>query len=278
MQEDRKEWVEPKREDFVINPRILESNLVYHPEVNGNKFVLDPETMIGAMIEMSRCIRIQFDQFDVWRRSMPVPPIWDGVLPKNKNGAYAECLGITLCSILDKQGIRLIKNSVESGSPDFFPECEHSDKYIENPEEFEGKYYHVGGLETKSCQCRTFMKAKPSSHHRMTNNAMTVMIEYFEECVDPMPWFMGLLFANNLKQEDWSETSKPKDAKSRLTNSSRLLPSGLEKCRMGWVVLHKYMKLPESKKDIEKYGLEPLVGLKNKFGIPVKTPRTRKNS
>jgi len=238
---------EPK--DYLTNKTLSPDALRYHPDIGGKPQRIDPRLMVVAAAKANKDFEKQIKRFKAWADEGMVV-LWDGVLEKNKSGAFGECLAAAYCALSKTS---LVKNPHESASPDFIPLFEGTASYIEKPTE---KTYLGGGFDAKASKMSDFkfMSIKASSHHRLTTTVLVVGWGYFKG----MPKILSACFCNNLVQEDWKIGSIPKGDDSKPTSSATLLKSGLDKIRSGWVFVHQSVVLPNRKNDIEKYGINAL--------------------
>lgn len=236
-----------KAEDYLINRALKRGDLVFHPDTDGVEHQLDPDLLLQAVIKANADADTQIKQFDSWR-ALGMVPLWDCIMEKNRSGAMGETLGVLYCGLT---GHATMKNPREAGSPDFFPVCEESKKYLEQSKD---EVYTEGGFDTKGCKIsdRRFMSMKPSSHHRQTSSILLSGWDYEGRT----PQILAVCYTNGLTPTDWKPTNAPKNEQSRLTNSSYLLPSGMEKLRLNWVILHRSIRPPRSPEDVAKSRLE----------------------
>jgi hypothetical protein len=244
-----------QRRDFVTNHGLTADELRYHPDVGGESFVVDVETMLEAAIKATKDFAVQIRQFDRWARKGRVV-LWHNILEKNKGGAVGECLAAAYSQLI---GDRLVKNPHESGSPDFFPLLESTIPFLNKPTKDE---YEEGGIHCKSNRPPNlgFMEMEPSSHHRQTSSVLLTGWSYSGN----LPQILACFYCNTLNVSDWKIGSIPKSDESKPTSSARLLPSGKEKIRRNWIFLHKSIRLPRDESHIEEYRLEPLRILQKK--------------
>lgn len=242
-----------RAEDLVINRGLTADELRYHPDVDGQQFVIEIDLMAQAAIKATADFAVQIAQFKKWtEQGMAV--LWDHVMHKNRSGAVGECLGAAYCQLLNQ---RVVKNPHESGSPDFFPLIKETKSYLETPTK---DSYLDGGFDAKGCKIpdMSFMKIEASSHHRQTTTVLVTAWNYVKD----VPQIIGCMFANDLNKDDWKISSIPKNDESKPTSSARLLPSGVDKLRRRWLFMHKSVRPPRSKKDLERYSLWDLHALR----------------
>lgn len=238
-------------EEFVINANLSTKDLTFHPPTCGTSWELSPTTMLEAVVKTNREIIIQMNQNNEWEAS-GIPPLLKHIPPKNLSGAIGECLGSNYC-ILNKSDIR--KNLHEAGSPDFLPYFTGTEKWIKKPTKIK---YKKGGFDTKGCKISNlkFMEVCASSHHDQTNTILVTAWQDFEG----IPQIVACFYTNRIKNSDWKIGSIPKGNGARPTSSAQFLKSGLEKLRKGWMLIHQSVSPPQKESDIQKYGLQPLVG------------------
>ena len=235
------------KSDYTTNKSLTPADLVFHPPTSGLAWAFDIDLMLASVIKTNADLKIQFDQHAKWRAAGMVL-VLDNIPDKNKSGGIGESLGSAYCMAANS-GIR--KNPHESGSPDFFPFFEGSRPWFESPTK---TTYDIGGFDTKGVKLSTlkFMKVTASSHHTQTSSPLIVAWSYFGET----PQIAGVFYTNKLSVKDWKIGSIPKNDESKPTSSARLLHSGLEKVRAGWMILHKCVELPFEDDAIRRYGLK----------------------
>jgi hypothetical protein len=236
-----------KKSDYIINKALGAEDLTFHPPTGGASWGFDLGIVLDAVLKTNADLKFQFDRHAEWRAAGMVL-ILDNIPDKNMSGGVAECLGSAYCQMLS-EAVR--KNPHESGSPDFFPFFEGSRQWFESPTK---DTYAGGGFDTKGVKLSNmrFMGVTASSHHTQTSSPLIAAWRYFDES----PQIIGVFYTNRLSSEDWKIGSIPKDDGSKPTSSARLLLSGLEKVRAGWMILHKCVVLPSDPDDVKKYGLQ----------------------
>jgi hypothetical protein len=253
--------------DYIINQSISREELRFHPDTDGQVNELDPNILLQALIKSNEYAEFQIGEFNNWKKK-GMPSLWDLIPPKNKSGSMGEMLGVVYCSIA---GIKIVKNPKEAGSPDFFPLCEQTKAYMANSEKKEGdkkkNTYTGGGFDTKGCMIagRLFTSMKPSSHHTQTSSILLSSWDYEGD----FPKILSVCYSNDINENDWKaapqtqpETEEGKSKK--ITNSAYFLPSGMEKIRRNWLILHKSVKPPKAPEDIVKWRLESFVAFRNR--------------
>jgi hypothetical protein len=127
--------------------------------------------------------------------------------------------------------------------------------------------YTGGGFDTKGCMIagRLFTSMKPSSHHTQTSSILLSSWDYEGD----FPKILSVCYSNDINENDWKaapqtqpETEEGKSKK--ITNSAYFLPSGMEKIRRNWLILHKSVKPPKAPEDIVKWRLESFVAFRNR--------------
>jgi len=238
---------EPK--DYIINKNLAPDDLRYHPDIYGKPQCIDPRLMVEAASKANKDFEKQIKQFRAWaKEGMAV--LWDGVLEKNRSGAFGECLAAAYCTL---SKTRIVKNPHEAASPDFIPLFEGTVSYIEKPTD---KAYLGGGFDAKASKMSDgkFMSIKASSHHKQTTTVLVVGWGYFKG----MPKILSACFSNSLDQDDWKISGIPKGNESKPTSSASLLKSGLDKIRSGWMFVHRSVVLPNRRNDMIKYGIDAM--------------------
>lgn len=235
-----------EKSDYATNNSLTPADLVFHPPTGGLAWAFDTNLMLASVLKTNADLKVQFEQHAKWRASGMVL-VLDNIPDKNMSGGVGECLGSAYC-MATNGGVR--KNPHESGSPDFFPFFEGSRPWFESPTK---ATYKIGGFDTKGVKLSTlrFMMVTASSHHTQTSSPLIAAWSYFGET----PQIVGVFYTNKLGDEDWKIGSIPKNDGSKPTSSARLLRSGLEKIRAGWMILHKCVKLPSDDEAVRRYGL-----------------------
>lgn len=233
--------------DFIINKELTPDQLSFHPDSNGKKWFFDPEDMLRAVVKTNIDLEYQI-RWHIEQRSLEKVLILDNIPDKNRSGGIGECLGQAYC-IVTGNGVK--KNPHESGSPDYFPMVEESMPWFKNPTK---ETYIIGGFDCKGVKTQNsnFNGAKASSHHTQTTSPLVVSWRYFGE----IPQIIGVYYTNEMDEQDWKIGSIPQNNGSKPTSAARLLNTGIDKLRKGWMVLHKSVVLPSKEEDIEKYKLE----------------------
>jgi len=235
-----------KSEEYVTNQNLTKEDLKFHPDSQDKTWFFDLDKMKTAVLKTNMDLYFQFQQHEIWRNDGKVL-ILDHIPDKNKSGGIGECLGTSYCQITNNN---VRKNPHESGSPDFIPFFEDSRYIFDAPTK---ETYKLGGFDSKGVKLRTmrFMDVKASSHHTQTSSPLVTAWNYFNE----VPQIIGVFYTSRLTEEDWKKVSSSKNSNSKLTSNARLLSSGLEKIRMGWLILHNSLKYPHDKKLLIRYNL-----------------------
>jgi hypothetical protein len=233
--------------DFIVNKGLAPERLLFHPDSSGKKWFFDPEDMLKAVLKTNADLEFQI-KWHIEQRELGVVLILDNIPDKNRSGGIGECLGQAYCMIV---GGVVKKNPHESGSPDFFPVVKESMPWFKEPKK---DTYTIGGFDTKGVKIQNsnFTGAKASSHHTQTSSPLVVAWRYFDE----IPQIIGVYYTNEMDEKDWKIGSIPQDNGSKPTSSARLLNTGIDKLRKGWMILHKSIVLPSKKEDVERYNLE----------------------
>lgn len=250
--------------DYIINQSISRDELRFHPDTDGQVNELDTNILLRALIKSNEYAEIQISKFNEWKKE-GMPSLWDLIPPKNRSGSMGEMLGVVYCS---EAGIKIVKNPKEAGSPDFFPLCEQTEAYMADSDtKKEGdkkkNTYEGGGFDTKGCMIsgRLFTSMKPSSHHTQTSSILLSSWDYEGD----FPKILSVCYSNEIDENDWKPATQTQNGQSKkITNSAYFLPSGMEKIRRNWLILHKSVKPPKASEDIFKWRLESFVAFRNK--------------
>lgn len=232
--------------DFVTNSRLKQSDLSFFTDKNGTSWFFDINLMLEAVTKINLHLTKQF----LWHQEqekLGMISILKNIPIKNISGGVGESLGECYCRLTDG---KVRKNPHESGSPDFIPYTEVSKAWFDEPN---NKSFEEGGFESKGSKMtnKRFTTVKPSSHHTQTSSPVTVAWDFFYG----IPLVLGVFYTCNLNENDWKIGSIPQENDSKLTSSARLLNSGIEKIRSGWLILHRGISLPQKDKRAI-YGLD----------------------
>jgi hypothetical protein len=228
---------------YRVNKNISQNDLVYYTGKNG-PLCLDLNLMTAA-IEIANKEIIKEYEFNKKR----LVSLISNIPKKNMSGAFGECYGKCLAILMD--GL-IAKNMHESSGPDMLPVIPETEMWTKGQEK---SYCPFDGFDMKGCVTEEmhFMKVKPSSHHDQTTGVLTVQ---WRSKSGTFGEIVGIYYTRYLSKEDWKITRVPKNENSKLTSNARLLGSGLEKVRKGWIVVREDISPPRDENLVRLYGLD----------------------
>jgi hypothetical protein len=227
---------------FRINKNIHPDDLIYYYSPDG-PLRLEVESMVAAL-EFCNCeVRKEYE----FNKNRPVSLI-NNIPRKSLSGALGECFGVSLSIFM---GGVIAKNMHESSGPDMVPHIPETQEWTQG---LKKDFCPFGGFDMKGSLTTGmhFMKVKPSSHHDQTTQVLTVQwISTDYTCAE----IIGLYYTRYLEKSDWKISRIPKNPDAKLTSNARLLSSGMEKVRKGWVAIRDDVVLPKNKDLFQIYSL-----------------------